>query len=107
MKAFIWLSFDLGVRGDFEGMYQFLDVHEAKECGDSVGAFSYEYKKDLLAELTKELKDSITFDKRSRVYVIYPAGKGKYMGKFIVGKRKAPPWAGYGPSDENEEDIGE
>lgn len=107
MKAFIWLSFDLGVRGDFEGMYAFLDAHEAKECGDSLGALSYEYKKDLLVELTKELRATITFDKRSRVYVVYPSAMGKTTGKFIIGKRKSPAWAGFGPSQGQEEDVGE
>ncbi len=46
MKASIWLSFDLGVLGDFEGMYEFLDSHGAQECGDSLATFSYEYKKN-------------------------------------------------------------
>jgi hypothetical protein len=107
MKSFIWLSFDLGVRGDFEGMYEFLDSHQAKECGDSVSAFLFEYKKDLLSELAKELRASVTIDKRSRVYVVYTVGQGKTRGKFIIGKRKSPPWAGYSPSGEDEEDIGE
>jgi hypothetical protein len=30
MEALIWLSLDLGIRGDFEGMYQFLGEHKAK-----------------------------------------------------------------------------
>jgi hypothetical protein len=96
------------VRGDFEGMYEFLDAHAAKECGGSMGAFSYEYKKDLLAELTKDLKGAVSFDKRSRVYVIFPGPKGEHVGRFIVGRRKAPPWAGFGPSQgDDEEDVGE
>ncbi len=107
MKAFVWLSFDLGVRGDFEGMYQFLDAHGGKECGDSVCAFSYEYKKDLLGELKKDLQGGVSLDKRSRVYVIFPSAKGKYTGKFIIGQRRSPPWAGFGPSAGDEEDIGE
>lgn len=107
MKAFVWMSFDLGVRGDYEGMYEFLDAHRAKECGDSIGVFSYEYKKDLVGELLKELKEDVDFDKRSRVYLIYPSKKGPCTGKFIVGKRKSPPWTGYGPSQEDEEDSGE
>jgi hypothetical protein len=108
MKVFIWLSFDLGVKGDFEGMYQFLDTHGAKECCDSVAAFTYEYKNDLIAELTKTLREYITFNKRSRVYLIFPK-EGKYAGRFIIGSRKAPPWTGFANSkeDKEEEDIGE
>jgi hypothetical protein len=33
-RAAVWISFDLGVRGDYEGMYAWLDTHNAKECGD-------------------------------------------------------------------------
>ena len=36
MKKFIWLSYDLGIGGDYESLYSWLDNHEAKECGDSV-----------------------------------------------------------------------
>jgi hypothetical protein len=34
-----WLSFDLGVRGDYEALYEWLDALDAKECGDSVATF--------------------------------------------------------------------
>jgi hypothetical protein len=103
MKAFVWLSFDLGVRGDFQGMYEFLDEQQAKECGDSLAAFNFEYKKDLLAELTKRLKDKVELNKRSRVYVMYPK-EGKTSGRFIIGKRKAPPWTGYAALPGNQEE---
>jgi hypothetical protein len=106
MKQFVWLAFDLGVRGDFEGMYEFLDGHGAKECGDNVAAFSYEFKADLARELTKELQRAVEFDKRSRVYLIYPEA-GKHKGRFLVGKRKAAPWTGFGVTASNEEDVGE
>jgi hypothetical protein len=107
MRSFLWLSFDLGIRGDFEGMYEFLDTHEAKECGDSFAAFWFEYRRDLLAELVKELRSAVAFDKRSRVYVVYPTAPGKTAGKFVVGKRRAPPWSGFGVSQGEEEDSGE
>jgi hypothetical protein len=106
MKMFVWLSFDLGIRGDFEGMYQFLGEHDAKECGDSMGAFWFEYKKDALAELKKKLEEAVSLDKRSRIYVIHHKGD-KYVGKFIVGKRRSPPWSSYIPSPDQGEDIGE
>ena len=28
----IWLSFDLGISGDYEGMYAWLDDKNAQEC---------------------------------------------------------------------------
>ena len=43
MQRSIWLSYDLGVRGDYEGMYSWLENHAAKECGSSV-AFLKNYE---------------------------------------------------------------
>jgi hypothetical protein len=107
MRHRIWISFDLGVRGDYTGMYEFLDSQGAKECGDSIGTFWYEFQGDMLKSLTRDLKNAMTIDKRSRVYVIYPRADGKNGGKFLVGSRKAPSWTGHAPSHEDEEDIGE
>jgi hypothetical protein len=35
MNSAVWISYDLGVQADYEGMYAWLDEHQAKECGDS------------------------------------------------------------------------
>src|SRR5947208_2669824 len=104
MRHRIWVAFDLGVRGDFEGMYQFLDAQGAKECGDSMGTFWFEYQGDFLRELLKQIKRSVELNNRSRIYVLYPGPDGKYTGKFLVGRRKSPPWAGHAPSQEDEVD---
>jgi hypothetical protein len=100
-RNLIWLSFDMGVQGDYEGLYAFLDDVEAVECGDNVAVFRYTYKKDLLKELRDELSKSIEIDKRTRMYVIRLEG-GLMKGKFIFGRRKNSPWAGFG-SARNEE----
>jgi hypothetical protein len=47
LKKTIWLSYDLGIRGDYKGLYEWLDNHEAKECGDSVGVLIYEFNNNL------------------------------------------------------------
>src|SRR5947209_9892773 len=106
MRVLVWIAFDLGVRGDYEGMYEFLDAHSAKECGDNLGALTFEYNNDLVKELTKELRKAVQFDKRSRVYLIFPGENKAYKGRFIIGKRKAPPWTGYGATGFDEEDTG-
>jgi len=108
MKATIWIMFDLGVRGDYPGMYEFLDGRGAKECGDSAAFLGYEYKKELIGELKKDLEATVSLDRRSRVYVVFPEKNGKYKGRFIAGKRKQSPWTGYQPSGaDDEEDSGE
>ncbi len=33
MRRAIWISYDFGVRGDYEGFYTWLDLHDAIECG--------------------------------------------------------------------------
>jgi hypothetical protein len=95
-KSFIWISFDLGIQGDYEGMYSWLDSHDAQECGDSVAALEFEYQEDLLKELKRELESSVKINKKARVYVIRRVD-GEVKGFFLFGTRKSSPWAGYGP----------
>lgn len=104
-KSFIWISFDLGIQGDYEGMYSWLDSHDAQECGDNVALLELEYQNDLLKELSQELESSIRIDKRARIYVIRRVA-GNVKGLFLFGARKSAPWAGYGPKKGGrEEDV--
>ena len=104
MKSRIWLSYDLGVRGDYEGMYAFLDEFDAKECGDSTSSCMFPYNRDLLAELKAAIKKNVTLGPRARIYVIFPGPNGKFKGKFLFGRRKPPVWAGYSGQGSDEED---
>ena len=107
MKSIVWIAYDLGVRGDYESLFQFLDSHNAKECGDNLAVMRYEWKKDLIAELQKEIVQAVKFDGRGRVYLIYPGAKGSYKGRFLKGGRKIPPWTGFAMADSQEEDADE
>ena len=93
MKKLVWLSYDLGVQGDYEGLYLWLDTRDAKECGASVASFSYEYNDDLPAALARDLKENVKDTGRSRFYVIYHE-QGTMKGRFIIGSRKHAPWVG-------------
>jgi len=96
MKSAVWVSYDLGVQADYEGMYGWLDEHQAKECGDSLAFLNYEYSGPLLEAFAADLKKSVQITKRTRVYVIYREQDTKKMkGNFIIGGRKAPPWSGF------------
>lgn len=96
MKNAVWISYDLGVQADYEGMYSWLDEHQAKECGDSLAFVNYEYTGSLLDALTADLQRSVQITKRTRIYVIYREQDTKKMkGSFIFGGRKAPPWSGF------------
>jgi hypothetical protein len=105
MKHFVWVSFDLGVKGDYEGLYAWLDGQGAKECGDSLACFLFEHKSnDLLEDMKKDLRSNVQLDeKKNRVYVIRLV-KGKMKGSFIFGRRRSPPWAGFGDAGDDSED---
>ena len=104
MKKAVWLSFDLGVKGDYEGLYQWLDAHGAIECGESVAFFKLESDgADLPGQIKKSLQDSIEVDAKTRVYIIYWKDKA-IKGSFVFGQRKSPPWAGSAPKLTAEED---
>lgn len=95
MRARIWLSFDLGVRGDYSSLYAWLDDNEAEECGSSVATLLFTYDGDLVESLKSEIKNEISLSKQSRVYAVYKE-KGRPKGKYIFGRRKRSPWDGYG-----------
>jgi hypothetical protein len=83
----VWLSYDLGLRGDYSALYEWLDTKGAKECGDSIATFQSDRTRD---ELSEELSGLLSETPRARIYLISKDG-----GKFLFGKRKAAPWAGY------------
>jgi hypothetical protein len=101
----VWLSYDLGVRGDYEALYAWLDAHEAKECGDALAVLTYRHEGSLVDKLKADLKRHVTTDKRTRIYVIYrDQSTGKNKGRFIFGSRRAAAWTGYAPSELATED---
>jgi hypothetical protein len=102
MKSAVWVSFDLGVQADYEGMYAWLDEHQAKDCGESLAFLSYEYSGSLPDALKADIGKSVQISKRARIYVIYRDQDTKKMkGNFIFGGRKAPPWSGFGVAVES------
>jgi hypothetical protein len=96
MTKWVWISFDLGVSGDYEGMYAWLDSHAAKECGDNVALVQYDSHGDLVTELTEELHANVKITSRSRLYVVYRGDDTKIKGTWLVGSRRQAPWTGYG-----------
>ena len=92
----IWIAYDLGIRGNYDELYAWLDKHGARECCDNLAVLAYEFSgKDLLASLQKDLKKNLKIRASDRIYVIY-LKEGRMKGTFIFGKRKIPPWEGYG-----------
>ena len=106
MKQLVWLSFDLGVQGDYEGLYLWLDQHDARDCGDSLACFQYETRGNLPQRLLKDIESTVKMPPKTRMYVIWMAD-GKINGRFIVGRRKSPRWSGFAPSSTAEIDTNE
>lgn len=110
----VWLSFDLGVGGDYPGLYKWLDNHEAIECGDSVAFFKYsidiDRENDVYDEVRKEIGQAVKLRPGDRMYIIrrMKASNGySVKGDFMYGKRKAKPWEGYGDEDSDSSEEGE
>ena len=105
MKHTFWLSYDLGVSGDYEGIYSWLENHGAQECGSSVAYVrGYDCEEDLFDCLTSDLNSAVDLNQRARVYVIHKRKDGRIGGRYLFGKRRAPPWTGYGNVPEQEAD---
>lgn len=98
MKKTVWISYDLGVKGDYEGLYSWLDNHGAKECGNSVAVLEYDYVDSFVEELQKDFSQSVNIARHDRIYVIW-SQEHKMKGKFLFGKRKAARWSGYGTQE--------
>ena len=105
MEKGIWVGFDLGIRGDYEGFYAWLDSKNAVECGDNLAYFKTEDSKNTVENLKKEIEENVELTKRTRIYLIYRNQKTQKMsGKFIFGTRKAPLWTGYAVKPEQIEE---
>jgi hypothetical protein len=105
MKSSIWISYDLGVRGDYPSLYAWLDEKGAKECGDSVAFLQYNHSGDIEGSLRSEIGAAITTDKRTRIYVVYrDRTANKNRGSFIFGGRRAAPWTGFSSNSEGTTD---
>ena len=96
----VWISFDLGIGGDYPGLYRWLANHKAVECGDSVAFFHYSApdNEDFVNEIRRDLESSLKVDSKTRIYCIRKLN-GKVKGSFIFGSRKGNPWEGYGDVD--------
>lgn len=107
MKKAIWLSYDLGVKGDYDALYAYLDNQGAVECGDSIAFFHAEFTgtdQELERKIRDEIKSTVRLSKTDRIYIIYRREDKRVGGKFITGKRKASPWQGFGQQGESEDD---
>ena len=89
-KKRYWLSYGLGLRGNYEMLYSWLDFVGAKECGSSVATFTSDLTPSQVERAVVEVLSA-----EGRVYLIYRKPNGNFGGRFIVGGRKRAPWSGF------------
>lgn len=99
-KSF-WLSYDFGLRGNYNGLFNFLDNFNAKECGNGLSYFIYDNPnllniEELLKKLQSEIMEKVAPSDSDRIYIIWKNDEMAIKGKFLFGKRKQAPWIGYG-----------
>lgn len=101
----VWISYDFGLKGDFTGLFTWLDNHNAVECGNSLAFFRYDISEltgkvngsDLIEHISSDIRDTVKLSKSDRVYIILKdSSTHKVKGEFINGSRKQSPWEGYG-----------
>lgn len=108
-KKSFWLNYDFGLRGNYSGLFTFLDNHAAIECGNGLAYFLYDNpdnidSENLVKKIELELSKLIVPTSNDRIYMIWRDEKSptsKVKGKFIFGSRKSSPWSGYGNLVEN------
>ena len=97
-KKRVWMSYDLGLKGDYKSLYRWLDNYQAKECMDNVALFDRDFEtKNYEEELRNDLNKNVKIETSDRIYVIIfdkDTQKGEYA-QFINGSRKRSPWEGY------------
>ncbi len=94
-KTRYWISFDLGLTGNFAPFYEWLDSNDAKECGTGLATI---FSAKSFDTLSKEILSALQRTPRARVYLIAPKQDGKFSGRFVQGGRKVAPWTGYAES---------
>ena len=102
-KKAIWLSYDFGLNGPYDDLYYWLDLRDAKECGDSIAFFEYSNTGNLLERLKKDISKNIKLRPKDRIYIIYRQD-GLVKGAFLFGRRKAAPWKGIAERQEDAAD---
>jgi hypothetical protein len=96
-KTRYWISFDLGLMGNYGGVYEWLDSLGAQECGPGVATITSTKPRDQLAA---EIQGILKGAPRARAYII----SMKQGGRFVAGGRKGAPWDGFAVSTANSVD---
>ena len=115
MKKSLWISFDFGMKGDYEGLYRWLDLHNALERGYGLALIKEiniphnksnnddSFKKYIF----QEIKKNVRIGKADRMYMIWKSieNETRIKGGFLSGGSKSAPWKGHSQINEDEVDM--
>ncbi|GAA0734277.1 hypothetical protein GCM10009430_49260 [Aquimarina litoralis] len=109
-ENWVIINYDLGLKGDYESLYSFLDNKDAVDCGNSSGAFEFNFiggselsHEDKIEQVKTEIESHVSLSKGDRVYIIVHDKNGQPRGTFIFGHRQRPIWEGYGTKTEDDD----
>lgn len=99
MNKAIYLSYDLGLKGDYNKLYIWLDSLKARECGDNIAFFQMSFDENdenvIYETIKNEISTKVRLERNDRIYVIFRGADGQLTGKFLFGGRKRSPWEGF------------
>ena len=95
IKKAIWLTYDLGVGGDYKNLYAWLDDHGAVDCGNNFAFLRLPYERgisdeDFMEQVLADIRESVSLAPGNRIYVVRTSDDGngvKAKGSFLYGKR--------------------
>ena len=103
------LNYDLGLKGDYQSLYRFLDNHDALDCGNFNSALEIEVSKDdfdvIVEEVTDSIRKVVEFSQSDRIYITVTDSSNQMRGRFINGNRKRAVWEGYGDVAPSDSDV--
>ena len=100
MKKGIYVNYDLGLKGDYETFFTWLDSQSALECGRNSAFMNLELPEGVSPPAyVKEslLKYGFKFSDFARIYVSWLNSEKVpvIVGEFISGGRVRAPWFGF------------
>jgi len=113
-----FLNYDLNFNGDYDGLYKWLDNHNAKNCGQNFCEFFYStmssengslpvkiVAQNTLKQLEDDLTKSVSLKRGDRIFLIGIMPDGTSFGGFLTGDYGPKPWAGYGEKKQADSKI--
>ena len=117
MKITFYINFDLNIRGDYKGLYKWLDKNKAEERGNNYAIIkNYDFPDSEIEGLTivadknrafsnylkNEIIEFATIGKTDRIYLTLKVlGRENVGGVFIFGRKQSNPWEGAYTEDED------